>query len=99
MTDGEMRKLMATGFDARGRCYKLYDYGADRYAPKTINEHLNNKSFRYWCFYEGRTFLCTNDVDKAIKDMRDATENSRYYGSTGSFEMIARYRRQERRMK
>lgn len=84
-----MRTMIAYGRDARGRGYELYDYGVGGYAPKTINGVLNESSYRYWCFYDGRTFFCTNNLCGAIEDMKSATEESRFYGSKGSFVKVA----------
>ena len=82
-----MRKLIAVGFDARGRGYNLYDYGIMGYAPSTVNELPNRNSYRYWCFCDRRTFACSNDREYIIHVMRDATENSRYYDKKGYFRM------------
>lgn len=83
-----MKKLIAYGFDARGRDYKLYDYGADGYTPKTINEYPNENTYRYWCYCSYRIFACSNDRDDIIRTMKYSTEDSRYYGVKGSFTMV-----------
>ncbi len=83
------RTLIASGFDARGRDYKLYDYGAEGLTPKTINGIPNDRTYRYWCYYcGGRVFSCGNSREEIIKEMRYSTEESRYYGAHGRFELI-----------
>ena len=82
-----MRKLIASGVDARGRGYSLYDCGENGHAPKTVNEYPNENSYRYWCFCCGRTFACSNDREYIIHEVKNATENSRYYDASGWFRM------------
>lgn len=75
-----MRKLIASGVDARGRGYDLYDFGA---RPDDKN------AYRYWCFCAGTMFARTNDREGAVREMRDATEGSCYYGARGWFAIVA----------
>ena len=89
MKEKIIKTMIARGVDARGRDYELYDYGANGLTPKTINGIPNDRNYRYWCYYcGGRVFACGNSRDELIKTMRYSTEESRYYGLHGRFELV-----------